>query len=122
MFLWLLLLTRVTRAKSHKSSWLFSSSCLLKPGKPLLNHCEQCRGTESVNFGVTLVTAVFSNVADVNCQYYHHLWSHLNYLEKKKKKSFQSLKRNLHLPQRLFTFCLYLAVQQTQEKCMGRKN
>lgn len=76
----------MTWAKSHKSSWLFSSSSLLKTGKPLLNHCEEGRGTESVSFGIILVTAVFSNVADVNCQYYHHLWSHLDYLEKKRNE------------------------------------
>ena len=39
--------------KSHKSSLLLSSSCLLKTGKPLLNHCEKCRRPASVNLVFT---------------------------------------------------------------------
>lgn len=66
-------------------------------------------------------------------QYYHQLWSHLDYLGKKtqtwslrkllllnrKTKNFQSLNKTSAASQRLFTFALYLVVQQTQEECIG---
>lgn len=117
--------------RSRKSLRFLSFSCLLRTFLTIVGNWELLQVLTLALHGSQWYLAM---LLLVTCQYYHHVWSHLDHFIKKEKnlnlitekvavaqqwpRLVRVWRRHQQLLQRLFTLSLYLAVPQTQEECM----